>query len=729
MNAITKTWQKYRHGSASSDQLDKQRIRDTLIKTWYKYWPGTALGELLKKQWMETAVPLVILILVIIYFDLQVEGFFSGSTISLLLRIASEVGLVVLGEALVLIGGGIDLSVGGIYAICNLFALYLVHVTQMAIIPAIILTLLLGAAMGGINGFLIGYLKLRAFLTTIATMIVFFAIFQIVQFQLAVSIASNIINSSQWDYLGTGDLLSLPLEIWIFAVIAIGFHIYLTRARGGWHISALGGNRRAAYNMGLHMNRSIAKTYVMSGVLCALSGVLYAARIDSSSGDAGSMLLLLALAGALVGGNRLGGGKGSVAKAVIGAFIIVIITVNLRNLAYGAFVQRIVLSVVLLAAVTLDIRWFKNRGKAIGEVYVTPGYLELPPAPKISAGSDFAVNDKLGDTELIGTGLVESPEDVILDEDDNLYCGERHGNIIRFFPPDYKRHEVFTHIGGQPLGMAFDSYGNLNVCDGGMGLYRVTPERKVERVTDETNRSLTSIIDDSRLRLADDLDIAPDGRIFFSEATVRFEMHEWPVDSEEGRPNGRIICYDPRNGKTYTAVPKLVFPNGICVSQDRQSILFAESWAARISRYWFDGSKSGQVEIVIPSLPGYPDNINLSSDGNYWVALMGMRAPAFDLAMNRPRFRKRMVRRLPQDEWICPNINIGCVAKFNDKGEILESYWDRYGINHPMVTSMREHRGYLYLGGIMNNRIGRIKLAKSDTDFVQHIARGGRKNA
>src|SRR3546814_20476137 len=88
-----------------------------------------------------------------------------------------------------------------------------------------------------------------------------------------------------------------------------------------------------------------------------------------------------------------------------------------------------------------------------------------------------------------------------------------------------------------------------------MGLYRVNrKDRSVEKVTDETGRSLVSIVDDSRLRLADDLDIAPDGRIFFSEATVRYEMHEWQIDSLEGRGNGRIICYDPRTGQTRTVV-------------------------------------------------------------------------------------------------------------------------------------------------------------------------------
>ena len=76
----------------------------------------------------------------------------------------------------------------------------------------------------------------------------------------------------------------------------------------------------------------------------------------------------------------------------------------------------------------------------------------------------------------------------------------------------------------------------------------------IEKLTDETNRSWFSVIDDSRLRLADDLDIAPDGRIFFSEATIRYEMHEWPVDCLESRGNGRIICFDPNTGTTRTVL-------------------------------------------------------------------------------------------------------------------------------------------------------------------------------
>ena len=113
----------------------------------------------------------------------------------------------------------------------------------------------------------------------------------------------------------------------------------------------------------------------------------------------------------------------------------------------------------------------------------------------------------------------------------------------------------------------------------------------------------------------------------------------------------------------------LIFPNGICMAHDGVSFLFAETWGCRVSRYWFDGPKAGTVEPVIPNLPGYPDNINRASDGSYWLALVGMRTPSLDLALKMPGFRRRMARRVAPDEWLFPNINTGCVLRFDDEGQ------------------------------------------------------------
>jgi ribose transport system permease protein len=328
------------------------------------------------------------------------------------------------------------------------------------------------------------------------------------------------------------------------------------------------------------------------------------------------------------------------------------------------------------------------------------------------------MNDRLRAVEVIGLGEVDGPEDVILDEDGNLYCSVRQGDIVRFLAPDYVKREVYAHVGGRPLGMAFDKDGSLVVCIGGMGLYRVDTLRKVQKITAETNRSRLSIIDDSRMRLADDLDIAPDGKVYFSEATIRYGFEEWVVDALEGRGNGRIIRYDPTTGVTRTILRNLLFANGVCMAHDNKSFLFAETWGCRISRHWLEGPKGGTTEVVIADLPGYPDNINRGSRGTYWLGLAGTRTPSYDMAMTMPAFRRRMARRVAGDEWLFPNVNVGCVVHFNENGGVIETLWDQSGESHPAITSMREHRGYLYLGGVTNNRIGRIKLADVDPDWT-----------
>jgi len=322
-----------------------------------------------------------------------------------------------------------------------------------------------------------------------------------------------------------------------------------------------------------------------------------------------------------------------------------------------------------------------------------------------------------GDRDAVGLGEVEGPEDVLIDRSGNLYSGSRHGEIHRWFAPDFKRHEIFAHVGGATLGMNFDKDDNLVVCVGGMGLYMVTPAGKALKLTDETNRSLFSVIDDSRIRLADDLDIAPDGRIFFSEASVRYNDWDWPVDMIESRGNGRLICYDPRDKSTRTVVRNLIFANGITCLPDGESLLFTESWACKVSRYWFDGPKKGNIETVLENLPGYPDNINRASDGNFWLCLVGMRGPALDLAITQPGFRRRMTRRVAQANWMFPNINTGCILKMTLDGRVLESLWDKGGVNHPMVTSCKEHKGYLYIAGVFNNRVGKWKIPDADPEW------------
>jgi ribose transport system permease protein len=92
-----------------------------------------------------------------------------------------------------------------------------------------------------------------------------------------------------------------------------------------------------------------------------------------------------------------------------------------------------------------------------------------------------------------------------------------------------------------------------------------------------------------------------------------------------------------------------------------------------------------------------------------------------------PAFRRRMARRVAGDEWLFPNVNVGCVVHFAEDGRILETLWDLTGANHPAITSTREHRGYLYLGGVTNNRIGRLKLADADPNWTGNASYWGER--
>ena len=688
---------------------------DTLARLRYRLFPDHLIGEILSKRWIDNAIPLLALVVVVIVFGSIQTHFFAPSSLADLGRQIAEFGLVVLGLAIVLLSGGIDLSVGSVFALAVLLSLLGFNVWGWPVPMIVVAVLGLGAACGLLNGFLIGYLRLRAFLTTLVTLIIFRSIYEITFLRFSTALVSGFGDAPSWDLIGSGVVLGLPVSLLIAAVIATAWHIVLSRMRPGWRLTAVGGARRSAYNAGINVRRTVCGAYMWSSTLCALAGFLFATRLGSTGSDTGVGMEVSALTAVVLGGNSLGGGRGSVAKALMGALLVLILTNGLVNLGITGSITSTILGAVLIAAVIVDMRWLKSRAAWLNKVYVSPAYVSLEPPPNTAeAGSPYGPNDKLRNVEVIGLGQIEGPEDIILDRDDNLYCGTRHGAIVRFFGPDHKRHEVFAHIGGHPLGMAFDKAGNLLVCVGGMGLYAVAPDRTVTKLTDETNRSWTSVVDDSRLRAADDIDVAPDGRLFFSETMVRYEQEAWATDALEGRGNGRFICHDPQRGTTRTVLPKRVFASGIAMARDGQSFFFAESWICAIKRYYFDGPRKGTIEPVLANLPGYPSNINRASDGTYWAALLGMRTPALELAMTMPGFRRRMTQRIAPDLWLYPNINTGCVIKFDESGTVLETLWDLGGESHPMITSVREHKGWLYLGGIANNRIGRYRLTDAD---------------
>nr|WP_321483544.1 SMP-30/gluconolactonase/LRE family protein [uncultured Cohaesibacter sp.] len=700
------------------------------LQAWrYNTIPDHLIGEILTKRWTDNAIPFIALVITVAAFGSAIPGFFKPYSLQESTRQLGEFSLVVTGLTVVMLGGGIDLSVGSIFALATFASVGTFFIFEAPVWVCLLAAITTGVVCGAINGYLIGFLRLRAFLTTLVTFIIGRALFDILVVQYGAETQMSFMSSDLWDFIGDGTLFGFSVPVLTAIVFALITHIALTRSRPGWHVQAVGGSRRSAHNAGIRVRRTVFMTYVFSGFCAGVSGFLMATRLSSAGPGTGHGLEILALTAAVVGGNSLGGGRGSVVKGIMGAIIVLVMTNGLIRLGFGTGTNQMVLGIMLALAVTIDIRWLKNRHKVLNEVYVAPVYLKMGKSESAEpgSGSAYSLNNKLSSARHIGLGELEGPEDVILDRNDHLYCGTRHGEIIRYFAPDYKRSEVFAHVGGFPLGLAFDKDENLITCVGAMGLYKISPDREVTRLSAETRRSLTSIVDDARMRDPNDLDIAPDGKIYFTDSTKRYDAHEWMLDSIENRGTGRLLVYDPKDGSTKTLLDGYRYTNGVCMAHDGQSLYFSESWRSRIHRYWIAGPKAGTVECVIKDMPGYTDNINRASDGTYWMAWLGMRTPSFDLSLRHPDMRKRMTRRLPQDDWLFPNINTGGIVKFDDSGTIIQTMGDLTGQNHPMVTSMREHKGKLFIGGILNNRIGLFDIEGADPNWTGMTSYWGEK--
>lgn len=693
-----------------------------LQRAWHRNSPQLFLGELLEKRWMEPIIPFTLTIAVFLFFSLTVPRYLEATSLQELMRNFAEQAMVAIAMAFSILSGGMDLSVGAVFAMANFLTIYFYLILGFPLPVAILLVFLFGAAMGAINGGLVAYGKTRPFLTTLVVLIIVRATYNKLTAAYTNELASIDLGSDVWNFIGTAKILGIPVNMLALIVLAVGTHFFLTRVKPGVHIMAVGSSRKAARHAGVNVKRVLFSAYVISGTIAALAGVFYAARQNSSGTDTGVGWEVNALAAVVLGGISLAGGRGTIARAIMGAAIIFMLISGMVRLGVSGNLTTAIIGLILLTSVGVNVKWVKNKGKVLQKVYVTPSWVDFDPPASIErdSGTPFAENDRLKDAEAIALGKIEGPEDIILDRNDNLYTVNRNGSIIRFLAPDYAVREEFARIGGRPLGLAFDMDQNLLVCIAGMGVYGVKPDRTVFKVTDRTNRTRTRLKDDSRLYLADDLDVAPDGKIYFSEASTRYELTDWALDGFEGRGNGRLICHDPKTGVTRTILKNLTFPNGVCISHDGQSVLWASTWLCQVNRYWIAGPKAGTNELLIDNLPGYCDNINRASDGKYWLALVGLRTPVYDLAMRNPGFRTRMVKQIPPDEWLCPGINFGCVIKFDDNGVVSESMWDPGGLSHPTITSMREHKGHLYIGGLENNRIGRIRLKDADPTWEAH---------
>jgi sugar lactone lactonase YvrE len=319
-----------------------------------------------------------------------------------------------------------------------------------------------------------------------------------------------------------------------------------------------------------------------------------------------------------------------------------------------------------------------------------------PEAPAMTGV--YEPNTALSAVERIGSGVDFGPEDTAFDRQGRIYAGMEHGRIVRF-QPDGGGYEGFAETGGRPLGMAFDRSGNLIVADARKGLLSVSPDSQVTVLATEA--------EGLPFGLTDDVDVASDGTVYFSDASWKHSIDQYVLDGLEHGTHGRLLAYDPASRETRVLLDELSFANGVAVSPDQSYVLVCETWRYRIQRYWLSGPRRGQSDVFVENLPGFPDGVSSNGEDTFWLALFAPRLSATDAILPHPFLRKVLLRL----HLLNPDPQrFGWVLGLDADGNVTHNFQDPTGTHYAPVTSAEESNGALYLGSLDQDSIGRLPL-------------------
>ena len=282
------------------------------------------------------------------------DKFLTISNVTNVVRQFSFIALMALGMLLVIITGGIDLSVGSVFAFSGIIACMAITKWGLPVLPGVVLGMLAGAAFGYLNGVLITKLKLSPFIATLGTM----SIARGLSYGITGGYPIGSLPES-FKFIGLGMIpaegsVRIPTPILLMVVFALGFSFFLKKTVIGRRIYAIGGNEEATRICGVRVGRVKRIVYAICGLMAAIAGIATAARLGVGQSTAGVGYEMDAIAAVIIGGASVSGGSGSVLGVIIGAAIMGVLNNGLVLLNVSAYWQQAVLGVVIIVAVSFD---------------------------------------------------------------------------------------------------------------------------------------------------------------------------------------------------------------------------------------------------------------------------------------------------------------------------------------------------------------------------------------
>lgn len=317
--------------------------------------PRTRASELIDAMLPSIASPIGLIVLGTV-FAIGSPRFLTSTNLLTILNEASIVGILALGMTVVLIVGGIDLSVGAVASLTTVLISQILLKFGMPLEIALPTVLLVGFVIGLANGFVVVKAHVPAIIVTLGTMSIVYAI-------AAYASGSQIADLSNYGllvFLGQGYIGPLPVPGILLVLLVLGAQVLFSRSVVFRRLRAIGASVRAAYLMGLPVESYTIAAFAVSGVLAALAGIVLAGQLAGSTPNAGKGLELPAITAAVLGGTTLLGGSGSAIGSLLGALLLATAFDGLILLGFSPFSQQIATGVILALAIALN-EWLRRR--------------------------------------------------------------------------------------------------------------------------------------------------------------------------------------------------------------------------------------------------------------------------------------------------------------------------------------------------------------------------------